>query len=93
MGKKDVKKGRFGLSTEDTQSLRSAMRAAASQHGEAIVVEKLGFDCLTAACDAVHIDMNRRDFGNIRNALKAFEPPREKVNKYADRKGPKLARG
>jgi hypothetical protein len=93
MSKDTVKKGRFGISAEDASELRRAMRTAAQQHGENVVVSRLGFDSLTAACEAVHIDMTRADFGTVRNGLKALEPRREKVNKYADRKGPKLANG
>lgn len=82
-GKKVIKKGQFGISSEDTYELRRAMKAAAKQHGEQVVLDKLGVECLTAACESVTIDMTRSDFGRLRNAVKALEPKRVKVNKYA----------
>lgn len=78
-------KGKFGLSTEDVQELRQIMRAAAIRHGEDTVALKLGFNQVSEACLAVHKDMNRTAFGNMRNAVSELNGPRVKVNKYKDK--------
>lgn len=84
-GKSGISKGQFGLTSEDTQELRLIMRKAAETHGEQIVIGKLGFDSLTKACEAVHKDMTRADFGNMRNKVLELDAPRVKVNKYKDK--------
>lgn len=97
MGKKSkngVSKGQFGLTSDDAQQLRQIMRAAAEKHGEKIVVSKLGFDTLSAACRAVNKDMTRREFGDMRNAVRDLDGPRVKPTyeeKMAARRGTAMA--
>ena len=87
MGKKQRSgaKRQNGLTADKVQDLRKAMRNAAANKeiGPAKVAQALGFQKFEDALESVTVDMAKRDFGSVTNAMKRLTKGGPRGNKYA----------